>query len=501
MQRFLVFLSAVFLALPAHAVIIASGDGTGNPQPPVDDPGFANVGTIGNLSAVYLGNRWVLTANHVGAGEAFFEGTPYAALLETVRWLVNPDYPVPDYPVPDLVLFQIAEDPGLPTLSIAETTPEVGASLVMIGHGRNRGEPVLGADGILGWWWGEGHATRWGTNELHDGGFEVATEGGRTSVFITDFSEDGTEFEAHAANGDSGGAVYSGDHELAGVMLAVGPFFRPANPALFSNLTYIADLARYREQILAIVGVPELRLPTDAYDFGGVPLDESRNLRIAVTNAGTSDLTLDEIALAGGSDPDFQLAVPEALPVILPPVGEEPEAGRLDLEITYTPSHLGPATGLLSIESDDPEEPNAQVALSGAGLYAAPACIVLRRLELRRDRDEQDHDELKLVDLAMTLAGGRSYDAARDRVSLRVNGVLLFDGLSHSKAELRLKGNNRWGFERKATDFSFFEGATEEAIVELTINETAGSLILPLEVKQDDENELELRFASNAKCD
>jgi hypothetical protein len=254
MKRFLVFLSAAFLALPVHAVIIASGDGTGNTQAPAHDPGFANVGTIGSLSAVYLGNRWVLTANHVGVGVVFFEGVPYTPLLDTVHELVS--LQGASYPAPDLVLFQIAEDPGLPNLHIAETTPEAGASLVMIGHGRNRGEPVVGADGILGWSWGQGHAMRWGTNQLRSSGFEISSNGWRTSVFSTDFSRDGTEFEAHGSSGDSGGAVYSGDHELAGLMLALGPFFRPPDPALFGNYTYAADLARYRDQILAITGPP-----------------------------------------------------------------------------------------------------------------------------------------------------------------------------------------------------------------------------------------------------
>jgi hypothetical protein len=496
MKRFLVLISAIFLALPTHGVIIASGDGTGNTQAPAPDPGFANVGTIGKLSAVYLGNRWVLTANHVGVGDVFFEGIRFEALFETMRWLVNPDDTAPD-----LVLFRIAEDPGLPNLSIVETTPEVGASLVMIGHGRDRGQPVLGDEGILGWRWSGGHSMRWGTNELQSSGYPISTGGGRTSAFATSFSEDGTEFEAHAAYGDSGGAVYSGDHELAGVMLGVGPFYRPANPALFGNFTYSADLAGYREQILEIVGLPDLELTSDAHDFGGVRLDESRSLWTAVVNAGRSNLTVHEIALVSGSNPGFHLVLPEVLPVVLPPVDEDPEAGSLELEITYAPTDLGPATGALSIESDDPEEPAASVSLSGAGLHAAPACVALRKLELKRKRYEQDEDKLKIDDLAMTLGGGRSYDPDRDPVSLSVNGVLLFEGLSHSKAELRPKGDNRWKFERKEADFSFFEDGAEQAIVELTINETSGTLILPLEVKKDDEKKLELRFHSKAKCD
>ena len=50
---------------PAAAVIIASGDGTGNTSAPADDPGFAHVAIKSGLSAVYIGDGWVLTANHV----------------------------------------------------------------------------------------------------------------------------------------------------------------------------------------------------------------------------------------------------------------------------------------------------------------------------------------------------------------------------------------------------------------------------------------------------
>ena len=53
----LLLLSALALApwgTPSHAVIIATGDGTGNKTPPPDDPGFANVGAMSG-TAVYLG--------------------------------------------------------------------------------------------------------------------------------------------------------------------------------------------------------------------------------------------------------------------------------------------------------------------------------------------------------------------------------------------------------------------------------------------------------------
>ncbi|MCZ6463130.1 MAG: hypothetical protein O7A09_02245, partial [Proteobacteria bacterium] len=54
-------------APPASAVLIDSGDGTGNTSAPPDDPGWDHVGrTDTNLTAVYAGNGWVITAAHVG---------------------------------------------------------------------------------------------------------------------------------------------------------------------------------------------------------------------------------------------------------------------------------------------------------------------------------------------------------------------------------------------------------------------------------------------------
>ena len=60
------------------AVIIVTGDGTGNTTAPSDDPGFDNVGSVNGLSGVYLGNGWVLTAGHVGSGPMVFGGVTYS---------------------------------------------------------------------------------------------------------------------------------------------------------------------------------------------------------------------------------------------------------------------------------------------------------------------------------------------------------------------------------------------------------------------------------------
>ena len=61
----------------ARAAVIAAGDGTGNTTAPADDPGWDSVGHAGGLAGVYLGDRWVLTANHVGERAITFGGITY----------------------------------------------------------------------------------------------------------------------------------------------------------------------------------------------------------------------------------------------------------------------------------------------------------------------------------------------------------------------------------------------------------------------------------------
>lgn len=46
-----------------RAVIISTGDGTGNTAAPIDDPGWANVGHYRDFTATYLGNRWAIAAD------------------------------------------------------------------------------------------------------------------------------------------------------------------------------------------------------------------------------------------------------------------------------------------------------------------------------------------------------------------------------------------------------------------------------------------------------
>ena len=111
-------LLSLCLAAPAASVIIDAADGSGNTSAPSPDPGWDYVGVRGGLTAIYLGDGWVLTANHVGAGDLDLGGTLYPALPGTEVRLTNGDGSFAD-----LLVFAIQPYPVMPLLPLAATAP------------------------------------------------------------------------------------------------------------------------------------------------------------------------------------------------------------------------------------------------------------------------------------------------------------------------------------------------------------------------------------------
>jgi len=270
-----------FFVSAAQAVIIESSSGVGNTTAPADDPGFANVGIRGAASGVYVGNRWVLTANHVGGGSIELDGTVYGLQAGSGRRLTNAGASGRTAST-DLYMYRIDADPaGLSALSIASSSPSVGDDLVMVGAGYDRGDFTRWSvnQQTDPWSWSEvssggtasgykadtaSRSLRWGTNTVESGGWYGI--GSDVYGFTTDFDNflNPNSTEAQAVVGDSGGGVFrknGTDWELAGIMLAVGGFDGQPNPgenAVFGNVTYIADLSYYAPQINATIAtVPE----------------------------------------------------------------------------------------------------------------------------------------------------------------------------------------------------------------------------------------------------
>lgn len=296
-------LATLMLIHSAQAVVNSTT--TTNTSAPADDPGWSNVGIINRATGIYLGNRWMLTAAHVGVGDVTFDdGRTFSPDTLTRFDLTNPAGEGLT-PLADLVMFQLTEDPGLPPLHISQTPPPIGGQVTVIGNGRDW-------DGSLRYWkvqrgtnwtWTEvsqpadyaGYVTvpggdlRWATNLIENDTLHKANNDAdhRSTVRSIDSSNDAldrevvvlltefdgpnkyansavkgpdgkteTEFESHAVVNDSGGAMFykhNGLWELAGMTVAVDGF-RDQDPppsfgAIFGNLTFYADLSYYADQL------------------------------------------------------------------------------------------------------------------------------------------------------------------------------------------------------------------------------------------------------------
>jgi hypothetical protein len=265
------WLLAIALAThPATHAVIVSGNQSGYDTATGAGSGWDYVGAVSGASGIYLGayngNSWVLTAAHVGPGTFTLASTAYNYVANSYVQITGTD----------LGVFQIEGSLSLPNLTLAATTPVMGSSITMIGYGRNRAtDPTTwyvdvgtnpftwsessfpAAVSFDGYKWAAGQTKRWGTN-LVSGTATISYGYGNVKSLYTTF--DNSAGEAQGAPGDSGGGVFfnnSGTTELAGLMVTIASYSgQPAETSVYGNLTYAADIAQYRNQILVVIPEP-----------------------------------------------------------------------------------------------------------------------------------------------------------------------------------------------------------------------------------------------------
>ena len=243
------FIAFALLALPQHLRAVVTS-GTYNTTEPTDADvpnwttgwgaggitGWNYVGTVNGDSGVYLGNGWVLTAAHVGAGNFTLGSTTYALSGSAVEVASGVD----------LTLFRIATSPTLPSLTLDTTLLYPSFSkVVMIGYGGSHGET-------------------WGYNTVSAINQSTpVTSGGKNYTsedFVTDYGAQESGFYPYTNNatfigGDSGGGDFvnvGGTWELAGINEAVSNVSGTGD-------SYMVQVSSYSTQINTITAksVPE----------------------------------------------------------------------------------------------------------------------------------------------------------------------------------------------------------------------------------------------------
>lgn len=290
---------------PAAAVVLSTGDGAGNTVAPEADFGFANVGVRGAGSAIYLGNRWVMTASHLGAGPVTFGDTAYSNVIDQTFRVSDPDT--------DILLLRLHEDPGLPAVHLGCSPVRANSEVILAGAGRDREveptfwsvETVIGDNNDI---WAEttqansdrmGYKTtgnrtpRWGWNLVSRTNLVTSSGSGDVQSFQTLFQPFlPVEDHAQGVRGDSGGAVFQeneGVWELVGMMHAINLHdSQPdrTNTAIVGNSTFIADLDFYADKIRAIADFePEIGDADGDGEFTATDID--------MVFASARDLSLD----------------------------------------------------------------------------------------------------------------------------------------------------------------------------------------------------------------
>ncbi len=226
-------------------------------------------------TGVYLGDSWVITADHVGDGTITLMGQDYTAIPGTEDRIGSAD----------LMVFRIENPPSLPSIPIRSDALSNGLDVRMIGTGLGQQPATLwnvnrsqnpwawsettspGQAEARGYHWSSTRTKRWGTNEIYDfDGNSLVT----TKNFLTKFDAGDTPYECSPADKDSGSGVFiqnGGQWELAGLVISLfGYSGQPANTSIESldmgptdyggSEAIIVDLTYYRNSVIAATPTP-----------------------------------------------------------------------------------------------------------------------------------------------------------------------------------------------------------------------------------------------------
>ncbi|WP_224981937.1 choice-of-anchor D domain-containing protein [Geomonas agri] len=115
--------------------------------------------------------------------------------------------------------------------------------------------------------------------------------------------------------------------------------------------------------LASTTGTPNISVSPSSYDFFTRNLNTTTAQTFTVSNTGTGPLTVGTVSLSGAAD--FKIATDNCSGVTVSP------AANCTVQVTFTPTAVGPLSAILTIPSDDPNG-TVNVSISGSGANLLP---------------------------------------------------------------------------------------------------------------------------------
>ncbi len=138
---------------------------------------------------------------------------------------------------------------------------------------------------------------------------------------------------------------------------------------------------------------PKARVDPDVLDFGEIPIGQANVLPVTIINEGGAPLSVSY--RWGGTNFTTDLS---ALPAIVPTVAP----GQFtELQVFATPTRVGEITGLLIIETNDPQRPTISVQVSASGTDVLGVDVI--KIEMAYENGDSGFfgDDLRDVDMTL----------------------------------------------------------------------------------------------------
>lgn len=257
------FCLSLCLWQPIYALIFPSGDNIKNKAAPdaARTDIFNAIGRSmntgnGSGSAVYLGGKYVLTANHVNLlSNISFDGS--------TLYKIDSAFGKRQIGDKDLKIIKLEKVPtGLVGVTLNTATQETNKIGTLVGWGRGRSPSDT--DGSNGWTWGNSATEdkRWGENKIAGTGiFQAYSDPNNTytntPVLITVLNNNTDDDEAAAAYLDSGGGIFA---KFGTQWRLVGLTILSSDPSNFNNSdqNFFVRISSYASAIEALIPDPSI---------------------------------------------------------------------------------------------------------------------------------------------------------------------------------------------------------------------------------------------------